>query len=543
MKRVFVKINFDLRIEFKLIQFLFVTQVNMSSETSQPWSIQASKIINGQQLHFVVECEGNRPRTAVVSTTKLLDYVTLAAALDWVITDSRGECFSLEDYEEYLKEYNIKDRTQLFLGKIKLFGCSWRSLRQIFQSFRHCNFVESCDILKVRRNNNHAVEPDINNYDPHLVSIGFGAALDGDWSSIMELKCDWTKFDAVFELAESLGIQRQYWSPIEGEEYVSARMNLTFKQLMKVATVPGMVKSSVLRESILNVTDYLQMQVTEIVDECGLVLDKVSDCVLPSTKKLMEWIKEGLIKLEIDDNNQIIFGKFKGPQLLKCLKLLPSTFILTADVGIQAGAQALIRELRCGQKKSGISEDIYEVWSKICGLVTKIIGNDEVLACGIPAMCVLYYLTIHDENYKDWEKVFSFLMKSPLYGTKWCFKFLVADVLKVDIQHSNFDNLGNKNELILQGIRQMIRVVGKEQFFMITNISFIKDVMNWLYGINANDEAKVSEEILYNIDQISNLSARFAIIMQVFRYYCFECTRPLPDRLKLMFVQYLPIPL
>ena len=74
---------------------------------------------------------------------------------------------------------------------------------------------------------------------------------------------------------------------------------------------------------------------------------------------------------------------------------------------------------------------------------------------------------------------------------------------------------------------------------MIANIEFIKDVIDWLYGVNSNDAAIVTKEIIYNIDQISNVSARFAIVFQIFRYYSFECSRPLPDELKIIFEKYL----
>lgn len=177
-------------------------------------------------------------------------------------------------------------------------------------------------------------------------------------------------------------------------------------------------------------------------------------------------------------------------------------------------------------------------------LIVKFIGDDEILGYVIPVMCVYYHLTIYDGKYPQWQEVFSSLMRNDCYGSKWCWKYFVVDVIKADIRNSNFENLYNKNECILQGIRQMIRVVGQEQLVLIRDVpnstSFVQHVMNWLYGVNANNDAKVAQEVTYNVDRINNVSARFELMNQMYRYYCFESTRAVPDDVRLMFKKYLP---
>ena len=502
--------------------------------------------MEGQSLAFVVAREGTPPHKRIVSRIRVLNYVSMGDAIQWIANDSRGQCLGFDEYEEHLKQCSMRDRTQLFFRSDKLFGCNWKGLRNTSSAFKRETFNEECDIVQVRHHNNDALKININDdsYDSHAIAVVFGSALDRDWGNILEHDLPLKQFDAAAELAESVGIKDKYWCTIQGEEYVRARMRyMSLKELIKLGTVPGSIKSAVLRQSIKNVTDRVQNQVREMVDEGGMHFDESKGSITPSSSILIGWIKEGLTSLTVDDNKQINFDKFKAPVLLKCLELLPATFVIGADVAIQAGAQALLRRLCYSKQNWSISKDIYQVWIKICLLIVKLIRENKVFACGIPVMCVYYHLTIYDGNYQQWAKVFATLMQSEYYGCKWCWKYFVTDVIKADIQNGNFKNLQKKNEYILKGIRQMIRVVGKEQFVLIRDIpnstSFVVHVMNWLYGVNANDDELVGKEVEFNVSRILNLSARFELVLQVYRYYCFEGAREVPHEVNAIFAKYL----
>ena len=511
------------------------------------WRIDAAELVGlPPKLIFKIKRGTTAKR---VSSDTLQRYIDSKDLTDWIRIDTRGECVQIEDYYHLMVNVESpKSRIQLFYDDYKLFGYKWKLLRKTFTGFKYQEKMDKCDIRNIIAANSEAIVPDKKDpsYQGDVIAMVMSAALDRDFTHIMELPVAWNVIDAAMAVIEGLGIKPQYWSPILGEEYIHAKMDKSLKQLKEMAQVPGSIKSAVFRQSVKNIVDDLKSNVATIIDQQGMKLHEKHGCVIPSQTHLLRWIKCGLHSLSWNGNTkEIIFDEteIKAASMIQCLKMLesPSHFCIN-KLGLFEGGNRLVSLLNCEYLNHySMSKEIFHVWQQIWLLLKDFMLDHEIGNNDIWLMRVKYLMCVHDGDYDEWLKVFEILRKRPNCGGRWRWKYFVRDAIRADIRHKNFEDTANKNECILAGIHTLVDTIGVRNDLDLDNVEFIKDVMHWLYGIYGQDEMLVVPEIMKNVNAITNVSTRFVIVLQILTYYCLDCAKKVPPQLQTLFNKLVPI--
>ena len=508
------------------------------------WVIDRSVLVGAQnQLVFVIK-KKKHALTKTVASQFLNRYVESKDASDWIRVDTRGECIKIDDYHDFLLVENPKSRVQLFWGNYKLFGYVWKTLCHTFTGFRHQEKVGKCDVVQVIDDNDDAIKPNIadSSFQGDVIAMVMVAALDRDFTHVLEMDVPWNVMDAAFAVIEGLGIKSKYWCVRLGEEYVQARMPHSLKQLTQMSQVPGSIKSAVLRLSVANLVDYYHRTVARGIDQQGMHLHEMNGCVTPSQTQLLQWIKSGIQSLSWNMKKEIVFDEIPAPAIIKCVEMLKlPCHACIDDLGLKEGVSALVNLFYSKNHQLKISKEIFDVWTQIWIMFKVILNDKEISNNHIWLMRVKYLITIFDDDYSEWMKAFDTLRNSPNCGSEWRWKYFVSDVIMADVHTKNYSNHQNKNECILAGVHALVDVLGKQNDLFPDHVSFMTNLMDWLYGIFDNDETLVVQEILKSVKAISLVSARLVIILQILRYFCVDSKQKVPKQLQILFGKHVPI--
>lgn len=500
----------------------------MSSKSG--WSIEDGFIDVRKVCCFEIR-KGNK--TLILRDIGNQDYVSMKQIERWIIRDTRAKITSVGDYTNFLMKIDDYDRTQLFWGRDKLFGDDWESLRRLFTNFPQDLFVipRHTDLKDILKRNDEVVTCDIDDpvYQRDVIACVVSAAMEKNLKVIIHKEISLAEFDAAASVVEGLGILSSIWNCEQGEKYIRARINKSFKQLSKMNGVPGTIRSAVLRQSICNIVTKLSDIKYGIIWSVSMCNDDMNGCVIPPSKDLARWIQIGLFSVYVDQqSSQIKFHDIGKQKLLKYLEMYNFRHSQTQDkMGIMIGGLRLIILL---QRPKTMSPDVVDVWQSIWHGFEHLIHLKEQLVTLKVLMHVKYYLCISDGDYKEWSKAWSNLV----HDDHTQLKDFIQDVLKADQVTNNYANTG-KNACVLQGIRKMYRI-GEG----VEDCLGVEQVIKWLENVNNQNSDVVAREILFIIDEFDTIARRFEFVLSVYQYYVLKCVKS-NEILKRVFVQYLPL--
>ena len=498
-------------------------------ECNSGWCIECCFLEQTDCCYFQIRQD---TQVKTVSRSEVENYVSRKQIREWIATNSDGGLKTIDEYIDFLLNENTA--MDLFWGDEKLLTHNCHCVRAVFSK---CPIATRVDLKDILRNNDEVVTFDIDDsgiYKADAIECVISAAMAKNLQRVIDKQMSVEEFDAAASVAEGMGILSSIWNYDTGKIYIRARINeYTFAQLVKISAVPGTIRSSVLRQCVKNTVHELDMIKYSVKWDVGISDTAMNGCVIPSSHDLAQWIGIGLLSVtEEQSSGQIIFTRVGRTKLLNCLKMYNFRHSQHQDyIGILVSGTRLVVWME--QMHKSISQDVVDVWQFIWkGFQHMICMNEPVRTCRV-LMHIKYLLCIRDQDYHEWKKAWKCLVfHNANIHLQW--SYLIKDVMLADKLNNNYFNTDDKNACILQGIRVMCCIVD--------DLSVIEHVVEWLYNVNHQNTDAVSQEIVWNIDQIETVPRRFEFVLSVFKYYVFKCLKP-SEALKGIFVQYLGLQL
>lgn len=454
----------------------------------------------------------------------LLDvYVDEREIIDWIKNDTCGTINTLDDYVTYLGRVGTEQRVQLFYDDYKLFSCNIEVLKEVFGSFK-TQKPNNGGILKLKKiidENDEAIVPvkyDQSVYKGDVIAFVMISAINGDLAGILKRDIEFVYLDAAFNVMENLEISSFIWSTGVAEIYIRARIKKSLKELKQMYTVPGVIKSCVVKSAIKNIVLKMERDIEEYLWRCRLKMGTMNGCIIPSQDCLSDWISMGLQYARRDTPQTLTVNILMSKSaLLKCLQLYDCHHTRGMDkLGIREAVKTLVGAID-GEKRK-LSQDLIDIWRMVWKMFHKSIER-WVFAQSLMLMC--YYLSIQTGDYSDWRKGWIHLLGNKDAAFQW--HYFVRDVCVADCKHSIFENTNDKNDWIMKGIRRYFCIVGTQEHFLLSHgLRFIPQVINWLYGVSDGNSSQVSTELVYNVNQASNVLGQFNIVCAIYKYFVFK---------------------